>query len=610
MQKDVLYRNMGIVQEAADYGKRLLQAKEMQDLDELLLDLQQLIHAMDRILQEEKGHLISLASRCCQNICASIDEFHSKPLLRERIFSLEIVNLIWNLDNILHRQYDVLNHPENWSAYRQRILQKSQAAHENVGGKKYRYKVTIFLMAYNKLEYTKAAIESIYQYTDFSKGDIELITINNGSDDGTREYFESLPNEKKINYKQNVLGVWHCPEIYEGEYRIDFSNDIVATPHWLDNLLLCIESDKKIAAVVPVCGDYSISCQQGIHVEYENSFAGMAEMECFAAQYNQSNPCLWEERALLMPFLACWRREVLDAGIIDNIYTQAEFIDDDLSTTLRRTGWKQILLRDTYMHHFGGITLNAARAAAQNNSLLNMRKVYYDKWGVDAWDSRGMYPKTVEFMTQIQLRKNSDILWIEPLYGSSYLALKQKFREERVEISTAAALVREEKYQLDAQAFFQQVIPVRDYEEWLEKSKKTYDLIGIGRYYNDIIKYEPIRLIQLLYQRLKPGGWLMMPVENRLGINMMQAFLAGEADLRFGNEDVVNKLLHVDRFFHALNTSVYPGQCIIKKYTVQGDAEKTGQLLSGLMNGGFHMDWERLRLQLLLNYAWIGIKKL
>ena len=66
-------------------------------------------------------------------------------------------------------------------------------------------------------------------------------------------------------------------------------------------------------------------------------------MEKFAVQYNKSNPSLWEERPVLMPFMAVYRHEWIEAALIDPCYIQAQFVDDDISTVYRRTGWKQIL---------------------------------------------------------------------------------------------------------------------------------------------------------------------------------------------------------------------------------------------------------------------------
>lgn len=56
-------------------------------------------------------------------------------------------------------------------------------------------KTSLVVLAYNQLAYTKLCMDSIYKYSN--DVDFEVITVNNGSSDGTREYFNSLPNEKK-----------------------------------------------------------------------------------------------------------------------------------------------------------------------------------------------------------------------------------------------------------------------------------------------------------------------------------------------------------------------------------------------------------------------------
>ena len=56
--------------------------------------------------------------------------------------------------------------------------------------------VTIYFQAYNHLEdQTKTAIHAILQYTQ--NVDYELILIDNGSTDGTLDFFRSIPYEKK-----------------------------------------------------------------------------------------------------------------------------------------------------------------------------------------------------------------------------------------------------------------------------------------------------------------------------------------------------------------------------------------------------------------------------
>ncbi|WP_326848305.1 glycosyltransferase family 2 protein [Bacillus velezensis] len=57
-------------------------------------------------------------------------------------------------------------------------------------------KTSIIILTYNELELTKKCLASIERYTDKDK--IELIIVDNGSSDGTREYISNLPDVKVI----------------------------------------------------------------------------------------------------------------------------------------------------------------------------------------------------------------------------------------------------------------------------------------------------------------------------------------------------------------------------------------------------------------------------
>ena len=196
-----LYNHVQTIYEAVEYGKKLCQEDKAEDVQELLNDLSVLVDMVQSMLARDKGHLLPLAIVCCKNIRYSIEQFDSDIQNRYRIFNMEIMNMAWNLKNIVHKQYDILNNKDNAKRNQSEILERAIKMHDMVREnkkKEFKYKVSIIVTAYNKLEYTKAAIESIYKYTDFSKGEVELITKNNGSTDGTQEYFESLPNKKKI----------------------------------------------------------------------------------------------------------------------------------------------------------------------------------------------------------------------------------------------------------------------------------------------------------------------------------------------------------------------------------------------------------------------------
>ena len=447
-----------------------------------------------------------------QNIGASIDAALHDPAQLRRIFSMEIRPFLLEANRLWAFQAEVLSSEESIACYRQEMMRRVKALH-TAPHEQYRYDVSIVVLAYNKLEYTKAAIESIFAHTDFSAGNIELITINNGSDDGTRAFFDHLPHQKKVNLMYNVLGINLSQHIIEGKYYILFSNDVVATPHWLENLLAAIQSDERIAMAVPVCNEEGATNLQGVPVPYRNTLEDMEKMEAFAVEHNRRNDRLWEERSQLMPFISILRSDLYRAGLLDPAYTRAEFVDDDESTLLRRNGWRQLLLKDTFMHHFGGVTLGAGRYKGAGNAIVDMRRVYYTKWGVDAWDSRGTFSGMEVLNEWHDVRDGERILVLEPRFGDSACSILNMYRRRGMR-SCMTAVVFDTRYCEDTGYLFDHVIRAEQIEDVSLHTTEKYDVISTGCYLDELPMQAVIRSLELLYQLLAPGGILFLPVRN------------------------------------------------------------------------------------------------
>lgn len=125
----------------------------------MLKDLHIVVDMIEAILMHDEGHLLPLALACCKNMHDSIEQFFQNPEISCRIYNLEIMNMAQNIKNIVHKQYDTLN---DIQANRDKILNRAICMHNMVKQnkkKKFKYKVSIVLVGYNKLEYTKAAIE-------------------------------------------------------------------------------------------------------------------------------------------------------------------------------------------------------------------------------------------------------------------------------------------------------------------------------------------------------------------------------------------------------------------------------------------------------------------
>ena len=550
MENVIINNLMETCEEALEYISINLLENKLDNALKMIINIKELIEKILKFLCRSDINA-EVSEKYCYNIIYSIEKIEKDIEKIQKIFSYEIFPFCKELKINLYFETVISidkNQLENYIKERENAI--SEFAKSNNDNKcKYKYKTTIIVVAYNKLDYTKKAIESIYQNTDFTNNNAELITINNGSTDGTEEYFESLPNEKKINLKVNILGNGAYKYLVEGKYFLAFSNDVVATPKWLDNLVKCIESDEKIFWVVPTCNEDGISNAQGMKIDYENSLNSIDKIYEFGDKYNFSNRLLWEERNLLMPFIWIGRSRIFEYfDLADKSYLQHEFVDDDLSTSLRRLGLKQILAKDTFMHHFGSVTLGEAR---KDKSLENMREVYYKKWGVDAWDSRGEV-EGFEELLKYDIYDNPKILFIEPKFGTNTLNIKKILRDKGIKVSKMVAAIFDRRYLPDARYMYDEIIAVNSTKEIIEDEEK-YSLISFGTYINEIEKEDIIAFLESLYHKLENKGQIIFTIKNFRNANIIFGLLTNNPLEVCGYEKIDFHGCDFDRLFEILS---------------------------------------------------------
>lgn len=120
--------------------------------------------------------------------------------------------------------------------------------------------ISIITAIYNQLPMNKLYYESLQHATD---GDYELIIVDNGSTDGSVEFFESLGDHVRVirndgNYSypycQNV-GIRHA----KGEVFAFFNNDILLSPHWDTRLMQILGHDGH--EIMSLCSNQRMATQ-------------------------------------------------------------------------------------------------------------------------------------------------------------------------------------------------------------------------------------------------------------------------------------------------------------------------------------------------------------
>ncbi|MDF2571509.1 MAG: rhamnosyltran: rhamnosyltransferase [Sporomusa sp.] len=237
---------------------------------------------------------------------------------------------------------------------------------------------SIVILTYNKLDYNKLCIESIRKYTE--PDSYEIIVVDNNSTDGTAEWLQSQSDLKLIMNSENVGFPAGCNQgikVACGDSILLLNNDTIVTPCWLANLRSCLFSSPDIGAVGAVTN--SCSNFQSIPCEY-SSIEGMIS---FSRHVNNSNPGLWENRTRLVGYCMLIKSAIInEIGLLEEAFSPGNYEDDDYCLRIRKAGYRLVLCRDTFIHHFGSVSFG--EQAAQFNTLLETnRQRFIEKWGLD-----------------------------------------------------------------------------------------------------------------------------------------------------------------------------------------------------------------------------------
>jgi GT2 family glycosyltransferase len=283
---------------------------------------------------------------------------------------------------------------------------------------------SIVIITYNKLDYTKLCIESIRKHT--APDSYEMIVVDNHSSDETVSWLREQPDIVVIYNDFNAGFPAACNQgigIAKGDAILLLNNDTVVTARWLENMLIALHSDPQIGAVGTVTN--SCSYYQTIPAMYKN----MEGMQLFAEAFNRSNPILWEERLKLVGYNMLIKRHILDEiGELDERFTPGNCEDDDLSYRIRRAGYRLLLCKDTFIHHYGSVSFG--ERAVEFNKLINSnRQKFMDKWGFHPDRATEIRSDLVDRIPGTAADAAPHVLEIGCGLGGTLLKIKDKFPE-------------------------------------------------------------------------------------------------------------------------------------------------------------------------------------
>lgn len=240
-----------------------------------------------------------------------------------------------------------------------------------------RDRVSIIIPVWNALQYTKGCLTSLRAHSRFRR---EIIVVDNGSTDGTREYLAEQSDIQVITNQTNRGFAMACNQGAEratSPLVIFLNNDTLVTPSW-DFLMVRPFLDNPSPLLVGPRGT-GLSGPQNVP-PHEAQYQSLADLAEFGTSWAKARWGDWEAVPRLTGFcLGTHRTAFLDLGGFDERFGMGNYEDDDLCHRYAAHGYPLLMLNDVFIHHFGSRTfvenkVNYVRLMEEN------RQKFESKW--------------------------------------------------------------------------------------------------------------------------------------------------------------------------------------------------------------------------------------
>lgn len=200
-------------------------------------------------------------------------------------------------------------------------------------------KYSITFACYNAVHYTQLCIDSFVKHgTPLDR----LIVVDNGSNDETRNYLQTLALGGRIFNKQNLgCGVaWNQGAlVQQAEWSIIMNNDVLVSPRWVESLINTAEQNNlKIISPALIEGpqDYDFDTFSTIASSKMKNALRMGNPHAVCLAVHES---VWMDIGYFQAMPKLW-------GYEDTMFFHAA----------RKAGIRMATTGASWLHHFGSIT--------------------------------------------------------------------------------------------------------------------------------------------------------------------------------------------------------------------------------------------------------------
>lgn len=226
--------------------------------------------------------------------------------------------------------------------------------------------ISVVIPVYNRLELTRACLESLRRTTQ----PFELCVVDNGSTDGTDEFFGRLAWPWPLRYIRNgtnlglIRALNQGARLSRGEFLCFLHNDTeLCEPAWLTRLHQAVVTGDRVG----LAGLYGAR-----RLRRDGRYVGRTLVHCLAGQNTMAAPVV--EVAAVDGVCLFLRRTVFDAvGGFDEGYGPFHGYDRELSFAVREAGFRCVVVNAPFVHRGGGTRTGPGAPASVAQDLVQRR---------------------------------------------------------------------------------------------------------------------------------------------------------------------------------------------------------------------------------------------
>ncbi|MCG6964464.1 MAG: glycosyltransferase [Acidobacteria bacterium] len=243
-------------------------------------------------------------------------------------------------------------------------------------------RVSIAIVTYNNLAYTRLCLASIEWLTEYPS--YEIIIVDNASTDGTRDWLEEERGKRDnltvVLNKDNRGFASACNQAVRastGDILCFLNNDTVVTRGWLGTMVAALLADPAVGLVGP--SSNGVANEARVDVPLNNP----EHLHEWAADHTWRHDGEEQSIPMLALYCAALRREVWEkVGELDERFEVGMFEDDDFSRRVRRAGYDLRFRRDAFVYHWQQASFGALDPQEYSRIFEENRRRYRDKWRI------------------------------------------------------------------------------------------------------------------------------------------------------------------------------------------------------------------------------------